>query len=142
MPGVQTVCRARSCRDLTCLHTAAQTVWRLQEYTLLDMAGASKAVTETDRTYKSTTALLKWLGNHGVGKRKARQFLIRSGCDSLESMAIFLRFQLPPLEFANEDCVNVDMHNMFGVNPRNAKRIIVDLDVVRTLLRYSTALMS
>ena len=91
------------------------------------------AAKETDRTYKSTTALLKWLGNHGVGKRKARQFLIRSGCDSLESMAIFLRFQLPPLEYANEDCVNIDMHTMFGVNPRNARRIITDLDVIRTL---------
>ena len=92
---------------------------------------------ETDRTYKSTTALLKWLGNHGVGKRKARQFLIRSGCDSLESMAIFLRFQLPPLECANEDCVNIDMHTMFGVNPRNARRIITDLDVMRTLFPLS-----
>lgn len=69
-----------------------------------------------------------------MGKRKARHFLIQSGCDSLDSMALYLRFQLPPLQFANEDCVNIDMHKMFGVTARNSRRIIVDLDVLRTSL--------
>lgn len=54
----------------------------------------------------------------------------RTGCDSLHSIAVWLRFQLPPLHLANTDCVMLEMHEQLGVKGKAATSIIEDLNVV------------
>lgn len=82
---------------------------------------------------KSTSDVLKWLTRRGVSRSRARKLLLSTGCESTESLAVYLRFQLPPLWDANEDCINTDMREMFGVNAANARRIIQGLDVMSAL---------
>ena len=48
-------------------------------------------------------------------------------------MAVYLRFQLPPLHLANVESVDVEMHHLLGVRGAKAKAIIEDLDVKSTL---------
>jgi hypothetical protein len=115
------------CRRSSCTRFACNGMFSCRGASEMESDRAVKRRRET--SFKSTTALLKWLAARGTPKRKARQFLMKSGCDSLESMALYLRFQLPPLQYANEDCVNAEMMELFGVGPKNARRIIVDLDV-------------
>lgn len=86
----------------------------------------------SDDKYTSLTEVTAWLRERGVSKRKARDFLRRSGCITVDNVALYLRFQLPPLQFANIDCVNRDMWSLLGVSGKNARRIIVDLDITST----------
>ena len=88
---------------------------------------------------KSPAAVLKWLTERGVTWERARKFAYLTGCDSIESLAVYLRFQLPPLWDANEDSINIDMREMFGVNAVNTRRIIQGLDVMSTFHQHACA---
>lgn len=79
-----------------------------------------------DRDIKDTAA---WLSRHGVAKKHIKAFLETSGCTSLDSMALYLRLQLSPLDLANTDCINLEMSDMMGVTGKRAKKIIKDLNV-------------
>lgn len=85
----------------------------------------------SDDRYTSLTEVTAWLRARGVSKGGARSFLRRSGCTTVDNVALYLRFQLPPLQFANTDCVNRDMWDLLGVTAGNARRIISDLDIMR-----------
>ena len=87
----------------------------------------------TDDKYTSLTEVTAWLRERGVSKRKARDFLQRSGAVTVDNLALYLRFQLPPLQFANIDCVNRDMWYLLGVTGKAARRIIVDLDILSAI---------
>jgi hypothetical protein len=66
---------------------------------------------------------------HGVSQRKATVFLERVRCVTEKELSLFLRFQLPPLEYANDDAVNRDMSALLGVCGRKALRLLQHLDV-------------
>lgn len=72
-----------------------------------------------------------WLMERGVAAAHAAAFRHRSGCDTVSDVALFLRFQLPPLEYANADCIHNDMLELLGVPPSTAQRIVSDLDIMR-----------
>lgn len=44
-------------------------------------------------------------------------------------MAVYLRFQLPPLHLANVESVDVEMNHLLGIKGAKAKAIIQELDV-------------
>jgi hypothetical protein len=48
-------------------------------------------------------------------------------------MAVYMRFQLPPLHLANVECVDYEMYELLGVKNQKARNIIKDLDVISTL---------
>lgn len=56
-------------------------------------------------------------------------YACRTGCDSLHSIAVYLRFQLPPMHLANWDCVSKEMQSLMGVSGKRAKQVIEDLNV-------------
>eukprot|EP00892_Ulva_mutabilis_P006100 jgi/Ulvmu1/3862/UM018_0081.1 len=87
----------------------------------------------SDDKYTSLTEVTAWLRERGVSKGKAREFLRRSGCTSVDGVALYLRFQLPPLQFANVDCINEDMNELMGVTHGKARRIIQDLDIMNCI---------
>jgi hypothetical protein len=45
-------------------------------------------------------------------------------------MAVYLRFQLPPLHLSNVECVDHEMHGLLGVKGKRALTVITDLDVL------------
>ena len=72
---------------------------------------------------------MDWLRAHGVAASKARTFMRSSGCKSIDNIALYLRFQLPPLQFANDDGIDDEMRVQLGVTGRAAHRIISDLNI-------------
>ena len=87
-------------------------------------------VRPSDDRYTSLTEVTAWLRSRGVSKRAARDFLHRSGCITVDNVALYLRFQLPPLQYANVDSIQRDMWDLLGVTGSKARRIITDLDIV------------
>lgn len=58
-------------------------------------------------------------------------------------MAVYLRFQLPPLHLSNVECVDFEMNHLLGVVGKKAQKIINDLDVVSAVsLALSTVVQS
>lgn len=88
-----------------------------------------------DKDLKDSAA---WLIRHGVSKKHVKQFLETSGCTSLESMALYLRLELSPLDLANTDCINLEMSELMGVTGKRARKIIKDLNVFGTTPRFLT----
>ena len=80
------------------------------------------------------TELFKWLVARGVAKRAARRFMEATRCETLHDAALYLRFELAPLQLANSDSVQADMRRLLGCGPRVARRVIADLDVFRAAL--------
>lgn len=74
-------------------------------------------------------ASVAWLCERGVAESRARDFLRRSGCVTVADVALYLRLQLPPLQFANGDGINDEMRVQLGVAGRAAQRIISDLNI-------------
>lgn len=74
-------------------------------------------------------ALRQWLRRKGVSERKTTEVLHRSGCRTPEQLALYLRFQLPPLEFANDGSIADHMHTLFGVGARRGRAMISELRV-------------
>lgn len=72
---------------------------------------------------------MDWLRARGVAAAKARTFMSSSGCKSIDNIALYLRFQLPPLQFANDDGIDDEMRVQLGVTGRAAHRIISDLNI-------------
>ena len=70
-----------------------------------------------------------WLQERGVRPHNAATFLRRSGCVTVADVALYLRLQLPPLQFANGDGINDEMRVQLGVAGRAAQRIISDLNI-------------
>lgn len=94
-----------------------------------------------DREMRDTAG---WLARHGVSKQNIKKFMEVSGCTSLDSMALYLRLQLSPLDLANTDCINLEMYEVMGVTGRKASKIIKDLNVfgvtpdrLRSLRRFT-----
>lgn len=58
--------------------------------------------------------------------------MYRTGCTSLHSIAVYLRFQLPPLHLANWDGIMHEMDMLMGASSKAARRIIGELDVEGT----------
>ena len=75
-----------------------------------------------------------WLQERGVRPHNAATFLRRSGCRTIADLAIFLRFQLPPPEYASSECIHTEMHELLGVPPSAAQRIISGLGIMRAPL--------
>ena len=65
-----------------------------------------------------------WLTQHGVSKRKAEQFLDRAPCRSLRTLAVYLRLQVPPLEYANTDSINTEMLALLGLRGKGARSLL------------------
>lgn len=82
-----------------------------------------------DKELKDSAA---WLTRHGVAKKRVKAFLETSGCTSLDSVALYLRLQLSPLDLANTDCINLEMSELMGVTGKRARKIIKDLNVFGT----------
>ena len=57
----------------------------------------------------------------------------------MHSIAVWLRFQLPPLHLANVDCVYEEMKKQLGISGRKADAIIEELNVagVTAVLLFS-----
>ena len=55
--------------------------------------------------------------------------MYRSRCDNLDSLRVYLRFQLPPLELAREECIHLELRSLLGVAARQARSILNDLDM-------------
>ena len=72
-----------------------------------------------------------WLQEHDVRPHNAAAFLRRSDCRTVADLAVFLRFQLPPREFASSECIHTEMHELLGVPGSVAQRIISDLGIMR-----------
>jgi hypothetical protein len=81
-----------------------------------------------------------WLAKHGVRKQRASSFLAVSGCRSVENVALFLRFQLPPLRLANRASIASELRDLLGVGPRLAHRIVADLSISGVLYHASALL--
>lgn len=56
-------------------------------------------------------------------------YTCRTRCDSLYSIAVYLRFQLPPLHLANEECVLNEMKSLMGADRTVTKAIVQALNV-------------
>eukprot|EP00892_Ulva_mutabilis_P001282 jgi/Ulvmu1/11154/UM071_0038.1 len=82
---------------------------------------------------RCSEAVRTWLIEHGVAEASAVQFLHVSGCDSVRSVAAYLRMQLPPLQRATVEAVLLEMWALFGVRRDRAQRIIRDADVFNAL---------
>jgi hypothetical protein len=75
------------------------------------------------------TELHTWLREHGVSKRMTNAIMQRSGCSTVSSFALYLRFQLPPVRLANRASIANEMRELLGVAPRKAHQIVEDLDI-------------
>jgi hypothetical protein len=73
-----------------------------------------------------------WLARKGVRATKVREVMHISGCMDLDSL--WLRVQLPPLAYANDDAVVQHMWELFGVRKKVAWQIIDELDVSGALM--------
>lgn len=86
------------------------------------------------------SALRAWLRRQGVSAKRAAEVLHRSGCQTAEQLALYLRFQLPPLEFANGASVARHMRELFGVGASRGRAMIKELGVAGAA-RHSLALL-
>ena len=73
-------------------------------------------------------------------KRLREALVCRTGCRSLYSIAVYLRFQLPPMHLANWDCVEKEMQHVLGITGRHARRLIADLNVAGGVLSATNTL--
>ena len=65
----------------------------------------------------------------GVSKRCAARFLARARCISAREVALFLRLQLPPLQFANAPAVDAEMQDLLGITGKRARQLLQDFGV-------------
>lgn len=70
-----------------------------------------------------------WLVKHGAKRRKARAVLHKAGCTDAQSLALFLRLQLPPLDGANNASLRDHFDDLFGCGLKSGRRIIAELGV-------------
>lgn len=70
-----------------------------------------------------------WLLRHEVKPDRATAFLQHCRCTDLAQLALFVRVQLPPLAFANQDAVAAELRRTFGINSKQAKFFLQDLSV-------------
>lgn len=86
--------------------------------------------------------LWHWLVTRGVAARAAHRFVQVTRCETLHDAALYLRFELAPLQLANSDSVNGDMRGLLGCGAHVARRVICDLDVFRAAPLMITLLLS
>lgn len=77
----------------------------------------------------TTQPLQQWLRGHGVSARKTTEVLHKSGCRDTDGLALYLRFQLPPLEYAQPESIDQHMHKLFGVGSRRGRKMVRELNV-------------
>ena len=80
-----------------------------------------------------TEELRAWLKGHHVSSAKIDACLERSGIVNLKQLALYLRLQLPPLDYANEASLREHMRNEFGVWNWRADKMIKGLDIASAL---------
>ena len=85
------------------------------------------------------TAALPWLLERSVSKGKAHEFIGRSGSATAADVALFLRFQLPPLQFANRDSISRAMRSLLGTSGATSRGILRDLGIMRAPPNSSNA---
>lgn len=73
--------------------------------------------------------LMAWLRGHRLSQARATKLVQRSGCTSMDALALYLRFELPPLEYANKEAVAEEMREIFGVGMKRGFRMIEELGV-------------
>ena len=83
---------------------------------------------------------LEWCISRGV-QLSDKERECRTGCDSLHSIAVYLRFQLPPMHLANRDSVVKEMQSLMDVSGKNAMSIIDDLNVKGAQLAFPNELL-
>jgi hypothetical protein len=87
---------------------------------------------DSDATSAGFNALHTWLAQHGVRKHKSKLFLAASGCRTVKDLALYLRFQLPPLRLADRASIATELHELLGVGSHSAHRIVADLNITGT----------
>jgi hypothetical protein len=70
-----------------------------------------------------------WLISQGVSQHHSERFQRQSRCQDLADVTLLLRFELAPLQLANNDNINMDMRRLFGCSPKVALRLITALDI-------------
>jgi hypothetical protein len=75
----------------------------------------------------------EWLVSLGVSRKHSDRFFRQVDCLDIVDLATFLRFELAPLQLANDDNINMDMRSYFGCSPKVASRLIRALDVFSML---------
>ena len=73
--------------------------------------------------------LMAWLALQGLTPRQATQLISTSGVHSLHGLALFFRFELPPLWLANTESVRDHMRTLCGVGGQRALRMLSELGV-------------
>jgi hypothetical protein len=84
-----------------------------------------------------TQDLRRWLARHRVSDTKVAELLLKSGCSDIQGLALYLRFQLPPLDYANYDSVADHMKTLFGVGSRTGWRMVHELRVAGAVQPHS-----
>lgn len=79
--------------------------------------------------------LMAWLALQGLTPQQATRLLSTSGVHSLHGLALFFRFELPPLWLANTESVRDHMRVLCGIGGQRALRMLSELGVAGMYLR-------
>jgi hypothetical protein len=93
------------------------------------MVWGRKRLPDSEATHKDLTELHAWLYEHGVSKHMTQKIVDESGCTAINSFAMYLRFQLPPIQLANRDSISSELRALLGVRPYRAHQIVADLKI-------------
>ena len=81
--------------------------------------------TQEEAAARRVRAVKRWLCDRGVSASKADTFMSTAQCQSLSALALYLRFQLPPLDPQNWPAIGSEVSKLLGIRQRKLQAAMI-----------------